>query len=161
YISRMFRNVGYGREVETVVLLVTPRVIINEEETVAAPPAASCPGVPAQTVTPARTAASPCGAAERVPNSFWTETAASVLPPVHDGARPMACRQAPDRATVMRLLPKLCPGIPYLYESSREDLDIRCECLADRIDPPSFYPLVGRAQLHHCQWKCTVSFAER
>ncbi len=32
YIDRLFRNVGYGREVENLMMMVTPRVIINEEE---------------------------------------------------------------------------------------------------------------------------------
>jgi Flp pilus assembly secretin CpaC len=32
YINRLFKNVGYGREVESLLLMVTPRIIINEEE---------------------------------------------------------------------------------------------------------------------------------
>jgi type II secretory pathway component GspD/PulD (secretin) len=32
YISRLFKNVGYGREAESLLIMVTPRVIINEEE---------------------------------------------------------------------------------------------------------------------------------
>jgi hypothetical protein len=32
YVNRLFTNVGYGRETETVVLLVTPRIIVNERE---------------------------------------------------------------------------------------------------------------------------------
>jgi Flp pilus assembly secretin CpaC len=32
YLDRLFRNVGYGREVENLMMMVTPRVIINEEE---------------------------------------------------------------------------------------------------------------------------------
>jgi len=32
YINRLFKNVGYGREVESLLIMVTPRVIINEEE---------------------------------------------------------------------------------------------------------------------------------
>jgi type II secretory pathway component GspD/PulD (secretin)/tetratricopeptide (TPR) repeat protein len=32
YINRLFKNVGYGRETESLLLMVTPRVIINEEE---------------------------------------------------------------------------------------------------------------------------------
>jgi type II secretory pathway component GspD/PulD (secretin) len=31
YLNRLFRNVGYGREAQTLVLLITPRIIINEE----------------------------------------------------------------------------------------------------------------------------------
>jgi type II secretory pathway component GspD/PulD (secretin) len=32
YINRLFRNVGYGREVESLLMMVTPRIIIQEEE---------------------------------------------------------------------------------------------------------------------------------
>jgi type II secretory pathway component GspD/PulD (secretin)/tetratricopeptide (TPR) repeat protein len=32
YINRLFRNVGYGREVESLMMMVTPRIIIQEEE---------------------------------------------------------------------------------------------------------------------------------
>jgi type II secretory pathway component GspD/PulD (secretin) len=34
YIDRLFRNVGYGRDVESILIMVTPRIIINEEEEV-------------------------------------------------------------------------------------------------------------------------------
>ncbi len=32
YVNRLFKNVGYGREAESLLLMVTPRIIINEEE---------------------------------------------------------------------------------------------------------------------------------
>ena len=32
YLSRLFRNVGYGREAQSLMIMVTPRIIINEEE---------------------------------------------------------------------------------------------------------------------------------
>jgi type II secretory pathway component GspD/PulD (secretin)/tetratricopeptide (TPR) repeat protein len=32
YINRLFKNVGYGREAESLMMMVTPRIIINEEE---------------------------------------------------------------------------------------------------------------------------------
>jgi type II secretory pathway component GspD/PulD (secretin) len=32
YLQRLFRNQAYGREVESLLIMVTPRVIINEEE---------------------------------------------------------------------------------------------------------------------------------
>jgi Flp pilus assembly secretin CpaC len=32
YINRLFKNVGYGRETESLMMMVTPRIIINEEE---------------------------------------------------------------------------------------------------------------------------------
>jgi type II secretory pathway component GspD/PulD (secretin) len=32
YINRLFKNVGYGREAQSLLIMVTPRIIINEEE---------------------------------------------------------------------------------------------------------------------------------
>jgi type II secretory pathway component GspD/PulD (secretin)/tetratricopeptide (TPR) repeat protein len=32
YVNRLFRNVGYGREAQSLLLMVTPRIIINSEE---------------------------------------------------------------------------------------------------------------------------------
>ena len=32
YISRLFKNVGVGRESQSLMLMVTPRIIIQEEE---------------------------------------------------------------------------------------------------------------------------------
>jgi type II secretory pathway component GspD/PulD (secretin) len=32
YLDRLFRNVGYGREASSLMMMVTPRIIINEEE---------------------------------------------------------------------------------------------------------------------------------
>jgi len=38
YINRMFKNVGYSREAERVLVMVTPRIIVNREEEVAQVP---------------------------------------------------------------------------------------------------------------------------
>ena len=32
YLNRLFRNTGYGREAQSMLILVTPRIIINREE---------------------------------------------------------------------------------------------------------------------------------
>jgi len=32
YISRLFKNVGIGRDTESLMMMVTPRIIIQEEE---------------------------------------------------------------------------------------------------------------------------------
>ena len=32
YINRLFRNVGIGRDAESLMMMVTPRIIIQEEE---------------------------------------------------------------------------------------------------------------------------------
>jgi hypothetical protein len=82
-----------------------------------------------------------------------------IMPPIPPGYRPL-CEDPPDRATILRAMPRVARGIPYIYEEFREDYDFAVERLADHIDPPRFYPLVGPAQLHHCHYKCTVYFTE-
>jgi type II secretory pathway component GspD/PulD (secretin) len=32
YLDRLFRNVGFGRDTESLMMMVTPRIIINSEE---------------------------------------------------------------------------------------------------------------------------------
>jgi type II secretory pathway component GspD/PulD (secretin) len=32
YLNRLFKNVGYGKEAQSLMIMVTPRIIINEEE---------------------------------------------------------------------------------------------------------------------------------
>ncbi len=47
YINRLFKNVGYGREAESLLIMVTPRIIINEEEELRQVPGAlPAPGAP-------------------------------------------------------------------------------------------------------------------
>jgi hypothetical protein len=50
--------------------------------------------------------------------------------------------------------------VQYFYEEFRDEIDYTVEKVADHVDPPRFYPLVGPAQLHHCHWKCTVYYTE-
>jgi type II secretory pathway component GspD/PulD (secretin) len=42
YVNRLFTNIGYGREAQTVYVLVTPRVIVNEEGEQRPPVCAPC-----------------------------------------------------------------------------------------------------------------------
>lgn len=82
-----------------------------------------------------------------------------IMPPIPPGQRPL-CEDQPDRAEILRALPRVCRGVPYFYEEHRDDIDFAIEKVADVIDPPRFYPLIGPAQLHHCHWKCTVFYTE-
>jgi hypothetical protein len=82
-----------------------------------------------------------------------------VLPPIPPGHRPI-CEDEPDLASILRAMPHVTRGVPYFYEEFRDDIDYTVEKIADHIDPPRFYPLVGPAQLHHCHWKCTVYYTE-
>ncbi len=82
-----------------------------------------------------------------------------VMPPIPAGYRPL-CEDPPDRAAILRAMPRVARGVPYLYEEFRDDIQFTIEKLVDHIDPPRFYPLIGPAQLHHCHYKCTVYYTE-
>lgn len=91
-----------------------------------------------------------------VRNDFRTP----IMPPIREGFPPPLCEDPPDEAMVLRAMPHVRRGEPYIYEQFRDDIQITYEKLVDRIDPPRFFPLVGPAQLHHCHWKCTIYYTE-
>ena len=82
-----------------------------------------------------------------------------ILPPIPPGHRPL-CEDPPDKAEILRTMPSVTRGVPFVYEEFRDDIEFTVEKLVDRVDPPRFFPLVGPAQLHHCHWKCTVYYTE-
>jgi hypothetical protein len=84
-----------------------------------------------------------------------------ILPPLVPDAPPPTCEDPPSDEEIIRALPKVARGIPYVYEEFRDDFNIVTEKLVDQIDPCTMYPLVGAAQLHHCHFKCTVYYRER
>jgi hypothetical protein len=51
-------------------------------------------------------------------------------------------------------------GVSLLWERQRNNVRIVKDKIADYIDPPRVYPLVGPAQQHHAHYKCTVYFTE-
>ncbi|HXG12287.1 MAG TPA: hypothetical protein VNK04_21205 [Gemmataceae bacterium] len=83
-----------------------------------------------------------------------------IMPPILPGAPPPLCEDPPDWAMILRAMPHVTRGVPYIYEEFRDDIQIVTELIKDTIDPPRFYPLVGPAQLHHCHWKCTIYYTE-
>ncbi|HZZ82597.1 MAG TPA: hypothetical protein VFE62_29125 [Gemmataceae bacterium] len=82
-----------------------------------------------------------------------------ILPAIPPGHRPY-CEDPPDKQQILRALPRVTRGVPYIYEEFRDDIEFTVEKLVDKVDPPRFFPLIGPAQLHHCHWKCTVYFTE-
>jgi hypothetical protein len=84
----------------------------------------------------------------------------SILPPIREGSALPTCEAPPDEACVLRALPQLTTGVPFIYAEHRDNVRIVTELLVDKIDEPRFYPLVGPAQLHRCHWKCTVYYDE-
>ena len=83
-----------------------------------------------------------------------------IMPPIRDGYPPPICEDPPSDQEVLRAMPRIPRGIPYAYETFRDDIVIVKNRLVDKIDPPRFFPLVGPAQLHHCHWKCTIYYRE-
>jgi hypothetical protein len=83
-----------------------------------------------------------------------------ILPPIRDGFPPPLCEDPPSDREVLRTMPRVIRGIPYVVEEFRDDIQIIKNRLVDKIDPPRFFPLVGMAQLHHCHWECVVYYNE-
>jgi hypothetical protein len=83
-----------------------------------------------------------------------------VLPPIREGFPPPICEDPPSEQEVLRAMPRLTRGVPFVYEEFRDNVEIVSERLVDKIDPPRFFPLIGPAQLHHCHWKCTIYYTE-
>src|SRR5436309_1167401 len=55
-----------------------------------------------------------------------------ILPPIPPGYRPL-CEDPPDRAAILRALPRVARGVPYFYEEFRDDLEFTIERLVDQI----------------------------
>jgi hypothetical protein len=84
----------------------------------------------------------------------------TIMPPIRPGAPLPLCEDPPDDSMVLRAMPHVKRGIPYVCEEFRDDIQIVTERIVDKIDPPRFFPLIGPAQLHHCHWKCTIYYTE-
>ncbi len=98
-------------------------------------------------------------AEERLGNAGRIDNNTVIMPAIPAGYRPL-CEDPPDRASILRAMPRVARGVPYFYEEFRDDYEFTVERMVDHIDPPRFYPLVGPAQLHHCHYKCVVYFTE-
>src|ERR1700676_2085853 len=51
-----------------------------------------------------------------------------VLPPIPAGFRPL-CEDPPDRAEILRTMPRVARGVPYLYQEFRDDMEFTVEKL--------------------------------
>jgi hypothetical protein len=84
-----------------------------------------------------------------------------ILDPLTPGA-PAIAMDPPSDDEVMRAMEKAHMtegGLPLLHETQRNNVRIVKEIMADSIDPPRVYPLIGPAQLHHARYKCTVYYS--
>ena len=95
----------------------------------------------------------------------WTKEryeSVPILGPITEGG-PAVALDPPSQDEIMRALEKARPlegGIPLLHEIQRNNVRIVVEPIADYVDPPRVYPLIGPAQQHHAHYKCTVYFQE-
>jgi len=86
-----------------------------------------------------------------------------ILGPTTSGG-PVVALDPPSDDEIMHALEKARPvqgGIPMLWEKQRNNVRIIKEKIADYVDPPRFYPLIGPSQLHHAHYKCTIYFEEK
>lgn len=86
----------------------------------------------------------------------------AILGPLTAGS-PDVALDPPSDDQVMRMFEKSHPvegGLPLMHEVQINNVRIVKEKVADYIDPPRVYPMVGPAQLHHAHYKCTVYFTE-
>jgi hypothetical protein len=96
---------------------------------------------------------------------FWVKERydrVPVLGPLTAGG-PVQALDPPSDDEIMRALERAQPvegGLPLLHTVQRNNVRIVKEKIADYIDPPRFYPLVGPAQQHHAHYKCTVYYTE-
>ncbi len=85
-----------------------------------------------------------------------------VLGPITAGG-PAVALDPPSDDEIMRALERAHPtegGLPFLAEIQRNNVRITKELIADYVDPPRVYPLVGPAQQHHAHYKCTIYYSE-
>lgn len=85
-----------------------------------------------------------------------------ILGPITEGG-PAVALDPPSPDEIMRALEEARPtegGLPLLHEIQRNNVRMVVEPIADYVDPPRVYPLIGPAQLHHAHYKCTLYFTE-
>lgn len=84
-----------------------------------------------------------------------------ILDPVEGEYAPLICLDYPTPDEVIRALPDSGKGgVPFLAETSRNNVRMIVEPIVDRLDECRFIPMVGPARLHHCHFKCRLFFEE-
>jgi len=85
-----------------------------------------------------------------------------ILGPLTAGG-PAVALDPPSEDEIIRALEEARPtqgGVPLLHEIQRNNIDMVIEPIADYVDPPRVYPMIGPAQQHHAHYKCTIFFTE-
>lgn len=98
-------------------------------------------------------------------DEFWRKERydrVPILGPITSGIEPVAI-DPPSDDEVMVAMEKANPvqgNYPLLYERHRNNVRIVKEKIADYVDPPRVYPLIGPAQQHHAHYKCTIYYTD-
>jgi hypothetical protein len=98
-------------------------------------------------------------------DQFWNHERyerAPVLGPIIPGG-PVVALDPPSDDEVVRAWERANPvqgGLPFLHERQINNVRIIKDKIADYVDPPRVYPLIGPAQQHHAHYKCTVYYED-
>ena len=96
-------------------------------------------------------------------DNFWIKERydrVPVLGPLTQGG-PAIALDTPSDDEVMRVLERAHPvqgGLPFMHEVQRNKVRMVKDKIADYVDPPRVYPLIGPAQQHHAHYKCTIYY---
>lgn len=102
---------------------------------------------------------------KRKEDEFWLHERyerVPILGPITQGEEIVAL-DPPSDDEVMWALEKAYPvqgGVPFLYEHNRNNVRITKVKIADYVDPPRVYPMIGPAQQHHAHYKCTIYYED-
>ncbi len=137
YVNRLFKNVGYGRDIANVFILVTPRVIVNREtEVAAATPPTPC-GAPAPQACPTPCQAGP--ASGTLTGGTGYVVGGDVVPagPAEE-LLPMPRKLETDSRRQMKTLAKLLKAYDRACAEGRTDEARKLAHAALSIDPGCF-----------------------
>ncbi|MEX0865933.1 MAG: hypothetical protein WD030_01155 [Pirellulales bacterium] len=100
---------------------------------------------------------------EKQEDEFWEHERygrAPILPPLTSATADVGMDPPPDDQVFRKLQDILESegNWPFMYEVQINDVRIVKEKIADYIDPPRVFPLIGAAQVHHVNYKCTVYY---
>jgi hypothetical protein len=102
---------------------------------------------------------------QKFEEKFWNHERydrVPILGPITAGGPPVAL-DPPSEDEIMRALESARPvegGVPLFHQMQRNNVRMVVEPVADYVDPPRVYPLIGPAQLHHAHYKCTIYYSE-
>jgi hypothetical protein len=81
-----------------------------------------------------------------------------ILDPIPAEFDPPNCLDPPSEDEVWERIPRPKAGEAHYIETQRNNARFLIEKIGDTVDPCKVYPMAGPCRLHHCHFKCTVSF---